>query len=162
YDKKSHSAPLVRRAILRYALTCPAKPAAEFVAGRRKAEPEVVKEGEEGLQFEKTPAKVSTRSRRAREPRTARPPILTPAPLTPSALPTPGRERIDGLPARSPGPLPPPLARRRCRRADRPCLGGRAVRPRPRGPRRPPRRPPRPAARRRRPDRPPGGVGAAV
>jgi hypothetical protein len=55
YGKKSHSAPIMRRAIVRYALcSAPAKPeAASFVAERRRTEPALLKEVEESLQFEK-------------------------------------------------------------------------------------------------------------
>lgn len=53
YGKKSHDAPIVRRAILRYALACPRPEAAGFVAGVRRSEPELVQEVEESLQFEK-------------------------------------------------------------------------------------------------------------
>jgi hypothetical protein len=53
YGKKSHDAPIVRRAILRYALSCPKDEAAAFVAERRRQEPDLVKEVADGLQFEK-------------------------------------------------------------------------------------------------------------
>jgi hypothetical protein len=55
YGKKSHSAPIMRRAIVRYALcSAPAKPeAASFVAERRRTEPVLLKEVEESLQYEK-------------------------------------------------------------------------------------------------------------
>jgi hypothetical protein len=53
YGQKSHSAPIMRRAIVRYALCCPKPEAAAFVAERRKAEPDLVKDVEESLQFEK-------------------------------------------------------------------------------------------------------------
>jgi hypothetical protein len=55
YGKKSHSAPLMRRAILRYALcSAPVKPeAAAFVAERRRTEPALLKEVEDSLQYEK-------------------------------------------------------------------------------------------------------------
>jgi hypothetical protein len=55
YGKKSHSAPIMRRAILRYALcSAPVKPeAAAFVAERRRTEPALLKEVEDSLQFEK-------------------------------------------------------------------------------------------------------------
>src|SRR5262249_11844729 len=39
YAKKTHDAPIVRRAIIRYALLCPKQVAADFVADRRKADP---------------------------------------------------------------------------------------------------------------------------
>jgi hypothetical protein len=53
YGKKSHAAPIVRRAILRYALSCPGPEAAAFVAERRREDPGLVKEVEESLQYEK-------------------------------------------------------------------------------------------------------------
>jgi hypothetical protein len=57
YGKKSHDAPLMRRAILRYALLCPKPEASRFVAERRKQEPEEVRDVEEALQYDKAPAK---------------------------------------------------------------------------------------------------------
>jgi hypothetical protein len=56
-DKKSHDIPIVRRAILRYALSCPEKKAADFVAQARKRDAETVKDTEELLKLEtgKTP-----------------------------------------------------------------------------------------------------------
>jgi hypothetical protein len=53
YARPSHSAPIMRRAILRYALTCPRPEAATFVAERRREDPALVKDVEETLQFEK-------------------------------------------------------------------------------------------------------------
>jgi hypothetical protein len=53
YGQKSHSAPIMKRAIVRYALCCPQPAATAFVAERRKAEPDLVKDVEEALQFEK-------------------------------------------------------------------------------------------------------------
>jgi hypothetical protein len=53
YARKSHSAPIMRRAILRYALSCPRPEAAAFVAERRREDPGLVKEVEESLQYEK-------------------------------------------------------------------------------------------------------------
>jgi hypothetical protein len=62
YDKKSHSAPLVRRAILRYALSCPKHEAKAFVAKCRQVEPKTVQEVEEALEFERpVPAKPKQR-----------------------------------------------------------------------------------------------------
>jgi hypothetical protein len=49
YGKKGYDAPIVRRAILRYALTCPKAEAATFIADRRKLEPDLVGEVEDGL-----------------------------------------------------------------------------------------------------------------
>ena len=40
YGKKSHDIPIVKRSIIRYALSCPAPKAKEFVELRRKADPE--------------------------------------------------------------------------------------------------------------------------
>jgi hypothetical protein len=57
YGKKSHSAPLMRRCIIRYALLCPKPEAARFIAERRKNEPDLVKDEEEVLQIEKTPSR---------------------------------------------------------------------------------------------------------
>lgn len=53
YGKKSHDAPIVRRAIVRYALSCPQPEAARFVEERRKHEPDLVNDVNESLQFEK-------------------------------------------------------------------------------------------------------------
>jgi hypothetical protein len=56
-DKSGFDIPIVRRAILRYALSCPEKKAAEFVNQYRKRDPEMVKDAEELLKLEngKTP-----------------------------------------------------------------------------------------------------------
>jgi hypothetical protein len=54
YGKKSHDVPIIRRYIVRYALSCPKKEAAEFVATVRKKDPEMVKDIEELLK--ETPA----------------------------------------------------------------------------------------------------------
>jgi hypothetical protein len=53
YGKKSHSAPILRRAMVRYALSCPNPAAARFVAEIRKQDPELIKELEEDLKLEK-------------------------------------------------------------------------------------------------------------
>lgn len=53
YAKPTHVAPLVRRSIIRYALCCPEAEAGEFVKARRLAEPDVVKQVEQALEFEK-------------------------------------------------------------------------------------------------------------
>lgn len=53
YGRKSHAAPIMRRTIVRYALSCPRPEARRFVERIRHEEPELVKEVEEGLQFEK-------------------------------------------------------------------------------------------------------------
>ncbi len=51
-DKKSHDVPIIRRAILRYALSCPDKKATAFVEQSRKRDPEMVKDTEELLKLE--------------------------------------------------------------------------------------------------------------
>jgi hypothetical protein len=53
YGGKGFDAAIVKRAIIRYALCCGDDASQRFVADRRKAEPEVVREVEESLQFEK-------------------------------------------------------------------------------------------------------------
>lgn len=58
YGKPTHSAPLVKNAILRYALTCPDADAAAFVKAERARDPALVREVEESLEFERpTPPK---------------------------------------------------------------------------------------------------------
>ncbi len=49
YDRKEFDVPVVRRGIVNYALRCPGKKAAEFVAAQRKADPEFVEGVEEAL-----------------------------------------------------------------------------------------------------------------
>jgi hypothetical protein len=54
YGQKGYTAPIMERAIVRYALTNKGNPGATaFVAARRKEKPDLVAEVEEGLQFEK-------------------------------------------------------------------------------------------------------------
>ena len=54
YGKKGYDAPLMQRAIVRYALCCKDDNSARaFLDERRRAEPDLVKEVEESLQFEK-------------------------------------------------------------------------------------------------------------
>jgi hypothetical protein len=54
YGKKGYDAPLMQRAIVRYALSCKDDASARaFLDERRRAEPDLVKEVEESLQFEK-------------------------------------------------------------------------------------------------------------
>src|SRR5262249_32885098 len=53
YGKPTHSAPVIERTIIRYALSCPRPEAAAFVARLSKTHPETVKELEEALEFEK-------------------------------------------------------------------------------------------------------------
>jgi hypothetical protein len=52
HGKKSHDIPIVRRAILRYALACPEPKAVQFVAEQRKKDAETVKDVEELLKLE--------------------------------------------------------------------------------------------------------------
>jgi hypothetical protein len=52
YGKKSHDIPIIRRAILRYALSCPQPKSAAFVAEQKKKDAEVVKDVEELLKLE--------------------------------------------------------------------------------------------------------------
>ncbi len=54
YGKKSHDVPVVRRSILRYALSCPKSQASAFVEEQRKKDPEMVKDVEELLKLENT------------------------------------------------------------------------------------------------------------
>lgn len=53
YTRPTHSAPIMKRAIIRYALSCPRPEAKEFVANIRAADAALVQDVEEGLQFEK-------------------------------------------------------------------------------------------------------------
>ncbi|HLW64887.1 MAG TPA: hypothetical protein VKS79_06160 [Gemmataceae bacterium] len=59
YGTKNYAAPLTRRAIVRYALSCPQPAAASFVAERKKAEPDFVADVAESLEIDKpaTPRK---------------------------------------------------------------------------------------------------------
>ncbi len=52
YTKKSHDVPIIRRAVLRYALSCPGPRAAAFVAAARQKDAETVKDVEELLKLE--------------------------------------------------------------------------------------------------------------
>ncbi len=52
FGKKTHDIPVVRRAILRYALQCPAPRAVAFVREQRKRDADWVKDTEELLKFE--------------------------------------------------------------------------------------------------------------
>jgi hypothetical protein len=54
--KPSHAAPIVQRAIVRYAVCCPDPACVDFVQAYRRAHPSVVQEVEEGLEFEKPTA----------------------------------------------------------------------------------------------------------
>jgi hypothetical protein len=53
YDLKSHDAPLMRRGIIRYALSSPDASARQFVQRVRSQSPDIVKEVEESLEIEK-------------------------------------------------------------------------------------------------------------
>jgi hypothetical protein len=55
YGRPTHNAPLMKRAIVRFALCCPTPPARRFLAARRDAEAELVRDVEESLQFERGP-----------------------------------------------------------------------------------------------------------
>lgn len=58
FAKPTHSAPIVKRCIVRYALTCPTEDAKRFVAAVRRTEPKLVEVVEEQLkQFEAVPKK---------------------------------------------------------------------------------------------------------
>jgi hypothetical protein len=59
-SKKSHDVPIIRRAILRYALSCPGTQAAAYVTEMRKKDPESVKDAEELLKLETPAPKLST------------------------------------------------------------------------------------------------------
>jgi hypothetical protein len=61
YGKKSHAAPMVRRAIIRYALTCPKPEAKQFVENLRRSDAQLLRDVEESLEFEKAPAPVGGR-----------------------------------------------------------------------------------------------------
>jgi hypothetical protein len=53
YGRKGFDAPLLQQAILRYALTCKDAACRSFIDDRRRAEPDAVRDVEEGLQAEK-------------------------------------------------------------------------------------------------------------
>jgi len=53
WGRKGLDAPVMQRAILRYALSCPKDEAKKFVVERKKDVPDIVKEVEESLQYEK-------------------------------------------------------------------------------------------------------------
>jgi hypothetical protein len=52
YGKKSHDVPIVRRSIIRYALTCPNPKAKAFIDDMRKKDAEMIKDAEELLRLE--------------------------------------------------------------------------------------------------------------
>jgi hypothetical protein len=53
FGKPSHSAPILRRAIVRYALSCPQPEAAQFVKRLRAVDADLVAEVQESLEYEK-------------------------------------------------------------------------------------------------------------
>ncbi len=53
YGKATHDSPLARRCIIRYALCCPHREAQQFIATLRQHDPELVREVQENLDFEK-------------------------------------------------------------------------------------------------------------
>jgi hypothetical protein len=56
FGKKTHAAPMVRRAIVRYALCCPRPEATQFVEQVRRSDAALVRDVEESLEFEKPAA----------------------------------------------------------------------------------------------------------
>jgi hypothetical protein len=56
-SKKSHDVPIIRRAILRFALSCPGNKAVAYVDQCRKRDPETVKDAEELLKLENSTLK---------------------------------------------------------------------------------------------------------
>jgi hypothetical protein len=56
FGRPSHSAPLMKRAIVRYALCCPKSEAKQFIDRLRSTDAEMVKDVEEGLKLEQIPA----------------------------------------------------------------------------------------------------------
>jgi hypothetical protein len=54
FGRESHSAPLVERAIVRYALSCPKSEAEQFVTAVAQRDPEMVNDLREALEFEKS------------------------------------------------------------------------------------------------------------
>jgi hypothetical protein len=53
FGKSSHDAPIVRRGIVRYALSCPLPEARQFIERLRRQDAELVRDLEESLEFEK-------------------------------------------------------------------------------------------------------------
>jgi hypothetical protein len=62
YDKPSHASPIVRRGIIRYALCCPTPEAKQFVNTVRRQDPDLVRDLEEGLGFDRSGSNSQTRS----------------------------------------------------------------------------------------------------
>jgi hypothetical protein len=52
YNRPSHAAPIIRNAILRYALTCPQPEARQFIDQLRRKEPKLIRDLEDDLAFE--------------------------------------------------------------------------------------------------------------
>src|SRR5262249_42783051 len=78
FAKSTHAAPLVRNAIVRYALTCPDADAAAFIKKLRGTDPDLIREVEESLEFERpTPP---PKSKQCLLPRSASPPPPSPWP----------------------------------------------------------------------------------
>jgi hypothetical protein len=55
FDKEGYDAPIIRRAILRYALCCPGSRAAAFIREQRRLDPELINDLEELLKLESAP-----------------------------------------------------------------------------------------------------------
>jgi hypothetical protein len=53
FGKPSHDSPLARRGIVRYALCCPQPAAQQFIARLRQQDPDLVRDVEESLEFDK-------------------------------------------------------------------------------------------------------------
>ncbi|HEV3255935.1 MAG TPA: hypothetical protein VG013_03575 [Gemmataceae bacterium] len=68
YGKASHDVRPVRVAIVHYAVSCPGKKAAAFVAAVRKKDPELVKDVEESLQFDTEAPPARAVSKRGQTP----------------------------------------------------------------------------------------------
>jgi hypothetical protein len=56
YGKPTHDAPLVQRAILRYAFSCPRDEAKKFLEGVKAKQPELYNDVAESLRLEQPPA----------------------------------------------------------------------------------------------------------
>jgi hypothetical protein len=52
FDQETHNVPVIRRAILRYALRCPNSRATAFVREQRRLDPDYVNDAEELLRLE--------------------------------------------------------------------------------------------------------------
>lgn len=64
FGKKTHDTPIIRKAILRYALMCPDPPAKAFVKTQEARDREWVEETRELLELERTPAPVTPTSKK--------------------------------------------------------------------------------------------------